>query len=297
LSIFNRSERELLEGIVTAQFLLAIFIAVGGTGVFVAGSIWPEFFQYNYLFISSDFISDVLRFWPLFLWAIIPNLFRIFSKSFESDRKDEKRFVVDLATSVGAGVFEEGWYRGVGIFYAMAILAFWNFVFNILGWIASIVIGFMAFVVVLIALFGDVKKTSSSMLGLLMIAALCTFLAWGIMVIHEDLVFWVYQNILIPITDFATLGLMHATLHDPSHQPLLVFGILSANIAFRNGHKYQGVRGFINSWYCGCVLIVATLNYGIWVAITVHAAYNIVFDVARYLGAKYSNGTSRLSLR
>ena len=66
----------------------------------------------------------------------------------------------------------------------------------------------------------------------------------------------------------------------------MVFGMISANIAFRDGHKYQGPFGLINSWYLGLVFLYATVNYGLWTAVCVHALYNTEIALIRYVMRK-----------
>jgi hypothetical protein len=59
-------------------------------------------------------------------------------------------------------------------------------------------------------------------------------------------------------------------------------GMISANFWFRDGHKYQGLLGWTNSWWLGCVFIFATLTYGLPAAIAVHVILDITVDFTVY---------------
>jgi hypothetical protein len=74
---------------------------------------------------------------------------------------------------------------------------------------------------------------------------------------------------------------MGSVLHGHA-QPLLVMGMISANFWFRDGHKYQGLLGWTNSWWLGCVFIFATLTYGLPAAIAVHVILDITVDFTVY---------------
>jgi hypothetical protein len=87
------------------------------------------------------------------------------------------------------------------------------------------------------------------------------------------------------VIHFTTLTLMDPVLYD-SHQPFLIFGALIANWCFYNGHKYEGFYGALNAWYCGLIFLYATLTYGLWTAIVVHAVYDVQVAVLRYIMQK-----------
>lgn len=92
-----------------------------------------------------------------------------------------------------------------------------------------------------------------------------------------------YTYLLLPCANVATLGLLH---------PLLMGGpwiigaaIVSANGKFRNGHAYQGLLGYVNSWFLGMVFYHLTFKYGLLSAIVVHALYDVLIFVVRYIDA------------
>jgi len=105
------------------------------------------------------------------------------------------------------------------------------------------------------------------------IIAVFNFITFG-------LVMWLWENLMFPLTDILTLGLMHNNIYGFS--ALLVAGALSANAKFRDGHKYQGIFGYINSWFAGLYLLSVMLTHGIAVAILVHMIYNLIITFIRY---------------
>ncbi|HYD93469.1 MAG TPA: hypothetical protein VEB18_03400 [Candidatus Paceibacterota bacterium] len=279
-------EDELTLRIIASQFLLAGFIAVGLIGVAISEHFWPNFFQYRYFYVSPNFLEDVGRYWPLFAYAGVFAVLTILAGR-NSDHRDGERFIIGIGTSVGAGVLEEGWYRWVGVFYSMLFLVLLNFLFSAFGWGIVVAAGIAILFTIASFFIGDVDLNPATVIGRILLIALFALAGWGVMAINHDPVYWVYLHIFVPVIDFATFGLMHSALH-ANHQPLLVMGLIAANFAFRDGHKYQGLYGWVNSWYIGCAMTYATLTYGLAVAVAVHALYDIIFDVAQYIAAKRS---------
>jgi hypothetical protein len=95
-------------------------------------------------------------------------------------------------------------------------------------------------------------------------------------------IIWIYRNLTFPIVDVITLGLMHETIY--GFPVLFMTGAISANAAFRDGHKYQGVFGWINAWFAGLYLLCVMLTRGLIIAILVHMIYDLIFAVTRYVG-------------
>lgn len=59
--------------------------------------------------------------------------------------------------------------------------------------------------------------------------------------------------------------------------------VLAANAKFRNGHKYQGLLGLINSWYIGLFLFDIMFKYGIVSAIVIHFLYDVIVFTIVYI--------------
>ncbi len=97
---------------------------------------------------------------------------------------------------------------------------------------------------------------------------------------------WFYLSLLTPVADFATLGLMHDILYHPLGW-FVGAAVIGANAKFRNGHKYLGIIGLINSWVIGMFLFWLMFNYGLVVCIIVHFLYDLFIHVVCYFDAAY----------
>lgn len=98
---------------------------------------------------------------------------------------------------------------------------------------------------------------------------------------------WFYTTVLIPIANWASFGLLEPQFYDSGYGWLFAAGIVSANVRFRRGHEYQGLFGVINSWYIGLILFYLMFNYGLWVAIVAHVAYDLIIFWLRGVFAKF----------
>jgi hypothetical protein len=235
----------------------AILIGLGLIGVALGAWLWPGFFEYRYAYIAPDFWQSVFRFWPAFLWGM---------------------------GATGAGVTEEVWYRGVGVFYAMITLVIANWVVGAAGWI-FIGIGGICIVLGVVSLFSEDVRDSGGLIVMPIAIAIVAAMMYGIVVFNHDVVYQVYTKLFYPVIDFVTFGLLKTVLYG-EHPALLVMGMFAANFWFRNGHSYQGLFGWTNSWFMGCVFIYATLTHGLAVAVMVHILYNALISCVRYLVAK-----------
>lgn len=104
------------------------------------------------------------------------------------------------------------------------------------------------------------------------------FLGFGI---AEHLYLW----ILRPLADLTTLGGLHAVLFDPRGW-FVGAAMLSANAFFRDGHKYQGLKGWISSWFMGMFFFWVMFTYGLPAAITVHLLYDLSIFVVHWVDAR-----------
>jgi len=104
---------------------------------------------------------------------------------------------------------------------------------------------------------------------------------WGLLHI-------IHYYIFAPIADFMTFGMLTQQIYG-SHHWALGAALLSSNATFRDGHKYQGVLGWINSWFLGMVFFWIMFNYGLWAAIVVHFLYDMeLFIISAF--AKFVSG-------
>lgn len=97
---------------------------------------------------------------------------------------------------------------------------------------------------------------------------------------------WFSINIFIPLANLGTLGLMHDILYHPLGW-FVGAAVILANGKFRNGHKYLGIIGVINSWVIGMFLFWLMFNYGLVVCIIVHFLYDLFIHVIHYFDAAY----------
>lgn len=92
---------------------------------------------------------------------------------------------------------------------------------------------------------------------------------------------WFQIHLLGPLANWATLGYLSALVNNPTNW-LLGAALLASNAAFRDGHKYQGWFGLLNSWFGGMFFFWLVFTYGLWAAIVVHATYDIIVFAVRY---------------
>lgn len=102
---------------------------------------------------------------------------------------------------------------------------------------------------------------------------------------------WIYLHIMGPIANFATLNLMEPLLFHPASWAV-GSSILATNGFFRDGHKYQGLLGYINSWYIGMFLFWVAMTHGLLAAIFLHFLYDLLVFSLSYACLKL-NGDIR----
>ena len=91
-----------------------------------------------------------------------------------------------------------------------------------------------------------------------------------------------YTYVLCPIANWSTLGYMHDILFNELGW-VVGAAVISSNGNFRNGHAYQGLLGYTNSWFVGMFLFFLMFRFGLVAAIVVHALYDIFLYVVRYV--------------
>ena len=93
---------------------------------------------------------------------------------------------------------------------------------------------------------------------------------------------WFHMNVWGPLADWTTGGYLHAQIFDPRGWHIGA-AMLAANATFRDGHKYQGILGVLNSWFIGMLLFWVMFTYGLPAAIFIHFAYDLVVFSTRPL--------------
>jgi len=93
---------------------------------------------------------------------------------------------------------------------------------------------------------------------------------------------WFQVHLAGPIANFFSLGGLNGILTEPSNWAMGA-ALLSTNTFFRDGHKYQGWFGWLNSWFIGMFLFWMLFKYGLLACILVHFAYDFLCFFVRYI--------------
>lgn len=87
---------------------------------------------------------------------------------------------------------------------------------------------------------------------------------------------WFTLNVASPVANWTTLGYLEPWLLHHEAGWIVGAGILGSNATFRDGHKYQGFIGYVNSWFLGMYFFWLTFTFGLWAAIIVHFVYDLL---------------------
>jgi hypothetical protein len=94
---------------------------------------------------------------------------------------------------------------------------------------------------------------------------------------------WLHLSVVGPIADFMTLRHLHTWLFDRGWA--VGAALLATNALFRDGHKYLGLVGIVNSWFLGMYFFWILFTFGLWPAIVVHFLYDaIIFTIVAVVG-------------
>lgn len=93
-------------------------------------------------------------------------------------------------------------------------------------------------------------------------------------------------HLCAPVANFFTLGILNDVLTNKELW-YVGAGLLASNAAFRDGHKYLGLLGYVNSWFIGMVFFAMTFKFGLGAAIFVHFLYDALIFCVRYLDEAY----------
>jgi hypothetical protein len=104
----------------------------------------------------------------------------------------------------------------------------------------------------------------------------------GGFIFEHGLVWLLYSFVLSPIADFFTFGILHEQLSGADTW-FVAAALLMANSQFRDGHKYQGLLGLVNSWFIGMYMFYLLFTYGLVAAIVVHLIYDLCIFAIEYL--------------
>lgn len=244
--------------------------------MFILYKIFEKFvpdFNLSLLWNRTDNIwNSVLKYWYIFAWGI--GLSILIPLSTGSLTKTTKIFALDILTSTLAGIWEEIGYRGLFIFTSIISIMIFNFLFKYV----------IVIIVAIIVIYLIIKMSEANILRVILLiggVALCIWIAKANII--DNPLYWFYENIMIPIWSFISFRLLDPIIYHKDFSFLFIIGAMSANLKFRDGHKYQGLFGYINAWIIGYILLHAMMYYGLWVAIIIHAIYDILIGLTRFI--------------
>ena len=234
------------------------------------------FFDYPYLNGGLPSFETLWSFWPLGLWCAF--LVVVANNHVRSSYLDERLWVTGMFTGNLAGIWEEIGYRYLFIMPAMVAVAFSNWLLS--GWFAWVFLALWA--IGTLAIFADDKhKVRSGIKSLLMLILMIYI--WD----KPDPWYWAYQHVIMPAINFISLGSFIDIFENTErHAPLMVMGAILANNWFRDGHKYQGLVGWLDSWIVGFVLMYACFTHGLLTAIVLHCLWNSLVYTSIYAKRK-----------
>ena len=263
----NHSNSLLKSQLIALGYLLVTFIIYKLFEKFV-----PDF-NLSLLWNRTDDIwGSVLKYWYVFVWGI--GLSILIPLNTGSLAKTTKIFALDTFTGTLAGIWEEIGYRGLFIFTSIVSIMIFNFLFKYV----------IIIVVAIIIVYIIIKITDANILRVIFLiggVALCIWIAKADVI--DNPLYWFYEKIMIPIWSFISFGLLDPIIKQKDFSFLFIIGAMSANIKFRDGHKYQSLFGYINAWIIGYILLHAMMYYGLWVAIIIHAIYDILIGLTRFI--------------
>ena len=106
---------------------------------------------------------------------------------------------------------------------------------------------------------------------------------------------WMYLHIVGPVANWCTLGYMHNLLFNDLGWAVGA-AMVSTNGKFRDGHAYQGLLGFVNSWFLGMFFFYLVFRFGLVAAILVHFLYDLFIFGVGYLDRVIERAMGRKSL-
>ena len=104
---------------------------------------------------------------------------------------------------------------------------------------------------------------------------------------------WFFTVIWGPLASFTTFGHLEPWLSHPSGW-LFGAALLSSNAFFRNGHKYLGPLGYVNSWFLGMFFFYVMFTHGLLAAIFIHFLYDfLIFSTSALITLFAGRGKRR----
>ena len=268
VSTDNESSRTLLKGQTKAFAVLAFASII----VAITEYFFPNFFNYEYFFLD---INAILYFVPLFIYAIV--LSTLTTIKIVSTNKDDETLGLGITISFFAGIWEELAYRCLFICTSMIGIVFIN-------WLLGTFVAYLFIAIFVISFFALLTSDKDELKVFSIVPFILTIL-FSILLLNTDPLYWFYDTLVVPVVNFVTLGYFESIFYG-EFPKLFVFGMIAANASFRDGHKYQGPIGTINSWIIGFIFMYCMINYGLITAIIIHIIYDLEVAFVRFFAKK-----------
>lgn len=249
-----------------------ITLTLSYLGYHFFGYLIPDFNLSAIWLITNDITASVTQYWYVIAWGIGLALVVDISRS-------DRKVVSNVLTGTIAGVWEEIGYRGMFIFAGIVSIIILNVFFK---WALLIL---LIFAVVVFCILFILNSDGGRLLKFMIVVGIAVPISYKI--VHSDFgsnpLYWFYENIMFNIWHYLSFGLLDSIIYNKHYSFLFIAAAMSANVDFRDGHRYQGLLGWLNSWTIGYILLHAMMNHGIVVAIIVHALYNFCISVISYV--------------
>lgn len=277
------------------------YVALAGVvfWILVIIAIWPTAIPFGFFeFWKIEWDWEKLQSVPWFLMLFGP-IWTLFIVLITNHRRKLTNqaivlsFKHSLLTSLKAGIFEEIAFRWLLFFSAIVSfrillgiadilpsLGFWITLSQ--HWVLGIIfiLGVNVGLIVLTAYMFSFERWYTHIVGLLLAVAMVIF---DILVFMQ--VFKAMYESLINLVNWLTNQQLQTWLYD--YGWATGAAMVSVNWRFSKGHAYQGCLGLVNSWICGMLMFWFTFNFGLPVAMFVHALYDIVLDIIVYVDSVY----------
>jgi len=284
----------------------------------------PGFFLYPFFYFD---LFGIFSSWLFFLWGgfISGAVWYVQGRDVKCYGRP---FIVKLANSLITAVAEELGYRFLFICFTMVALYIFNVliehtglylggVMAVLGLAAAIVSGL--YMLDVLKNNELVKRVMKNYNPIHVVVGSVMVLVAGVFVFMMGLVWGVLFSVLSDWVLFPTINFLTAYQYDRFfmgafgmnansyegmwiggkmrrkiwHQNaddsrLFILAVLLTNLLYRDGRKFQGVVGWVNSLIVGFVLANCMVNHGIFTAIAVHLLYDLQYYLAGFLVNKYS---------
>jgi hypothetical protein len=287
--------------------------------------IHPSFFDFPFFYFSS---AGVLDAWLLYMWAAVVGGLVWYFRGSGMGRKEEGWWGWRAAVGLGLAVLEELGHRCLYICTIMVGTALFNSFLSATGLYLGLIMTVIGIVLALLTVLhlsevvrlgGRVRRVVDKYNPVHVLVGCGILAVGGILLVmlglvygHLFVVFWDY--LLLPAAnlfslwryDYLFLGAFgkgsltwDTSISSPtrrrrrlwqqnSDNRLFLIGILIANLLYRDGYKYAGVLGWMNSWYVGLRLVATMTQYGLFTSIAVHLIYELEFFAIGFLISKFT---------